>query len=203
MSGLPSPNQAGHPDIPPSRASETLEPPGDEIPTILPFSRFLYRSPDTVIVLESARIYSTGLAVEANWVHRRGDLTATEWTNWLQKMVKGVSGDVTRDGFAADGLRIDVEFPDGSRASSTSLPAPSMPPGQADGPILRLLGRSRSGGPEEASGHAIVWLSPLPPVGTVRLDLAWRELGIPDMVVELDGSALKGAADGVQKYWNR
>ena len=45
------------------------------------------------------------------------------------------------------------------------------------------------------------WLSPLPPVGPLRVVVRCAELGLEDAVVELDGAALRGAGESATVLW--
>ena len=86
---------------------------------------------------------------------------------------------------------LGIELSDGRRASG--LPAPDRDDD--------LVFHSGSGSGGEASVEQTWWLSPLPPDGSLRLVVRCPELGIGETVTELDGSAMRRAADGVVTLW--
>lgn len=85
---------------------------------------------------------------------------------------------------------IGVEFADGRRAST-------VPGASSEG----VLFHSGGGGGGDAAIDQSWWLSPLPPEGPVRLVVRCPELGIEEMEVRLDGTALRRAADDVVTLW--
>ena len=56
-----------------------------------------------------------------------------------------------------------------------------------------------SGG--ESSIDQSWWLSPLPPEGPLRLVVRCPELGVPETVVELDGTAIRRAGGSALVLW--
>ena len=45
------------------------------------------------------------------------------------------------------------------------------------------------------------WLSPLPPDGPLRIVVRCDEVGLPETVTELDGTAVRAAASDVVELW--
>ncbi len=64
-----------------------------------------------------------------------------------------------------------------------------------------VLLHSRGGGGGETSIDQKWWLSPLPPEGPLRVVVRCPELGIGETSVELDGTAIRRAAEQVVELW--
>ncbi|WP_285247447.1 hypothetical protein [Pseudarthrobacter sp. efr-133-R2A-89] len=101
-------------------------------------------------------------------------------------------------------LLFGVQFPDGSKASTGSITPPFMPEDSTyrpESPVLYLQNRGGGGGGDELAGSGTIWLWPLPPAGDLRLVAQWTGMGIPESSITLDGTQLREAAAGAQKYW--
>ncbi|MHC6228415.1 hypothetical protein ACX5I6_01210 [Arthrobacter sp. MMS24-T111] len=70
-----------------------------------------------------------------------------------------------------------------------------------ESPVLYLQNRGGGGGGDELAGSGTIWLWPLPPAGDLRLVAQWTGMGIPESSITLDGTQLREAAAGAQKYW--
>ena len=176
--------------------------PAYEVPAVVHLGRFVSRTPNIVVALKSADVFSTGCLFNLSWVVRRADQTEEDWAE-LQHLFfhqgRGFRGGSGRQ----SGLLFGVEFPDGSKASTGSqVPYGLMEPGtNPEPPVLALNGGGGGGGDEEFSGSGTLWLWPLPPAGDLRLVCQWTDFGLEETSLMLDGGALRSAAASVQPYW--
>jgi len=93
-------------------------------------------------------------------------------------------------------LRLGVMYADGRRTATTAVhPRPS------DDLAGRLVLTRGGGGGDEHSWHASFWIYPLPPEGPVTLVVSWPEQGIPETRGELDGTAIRAAAERAVVLW--
>ena len=158
-----------------------VQPPEHEIPVALPQNVLLARTDDVAVALLGLQVSSTGvsfhLTVRARAAAlRRADCRLTELV-WDHGPRRGR-------------FLLGVEFSDGRRGSS-------LPVGSDEGVLLH----SRGGGGGETSIDQKWWLSPLPPEGPLRVVVRCPELGIGETSVELDGTAIRRAAEHVVELW--
>lgn len=94
---------------------------------------------------------------------------------------------------------LGVEYEDGGRSAVcvniNHRPQPFE--SEPDAPTLRLAGSSRSPGVAKAE----VRLEGLPGKGSVTVHAQWTALGAPESMVELDGAALRSAAERAVELW--
>lgn len=172
-----------------------------ELPAVVPISQFLHRSPTAVMAVKSADVYSTGCTFDLSWTIRRGEQSDEEWADLNEVFFRPGPG-ARRGGGAASMLLFGVAFPDGSKSSASSQlhgffegteePAP---------PVLLMRNGGGNGGDDEFSGSGTLWLWPLPPAGELRLVAQWKDFGMEECSILLDGTQLRDAAGGVQKFW--
>ncbi len=178
--------------------------PAHELPAVVHIGQFLHRSRTFIMVVELAKVYSTGCSFDLTWTLRRGDEDDEAWAR-LNAAFFGHPHSmqpIERRPFAA--LLLGVQLPDGTKARADSTLHGRYPPGtamQPDPPVLVLQGNGGNGGDDEMAGKGSVWLWPLPPAGDFRLVAQWAELGMPETSIAIDGSQLREAAAGAQKYW--
>ena len=176
-------------------------PPRYELPSIVPVSRFLYRSTGRVVAVESVSVYSTGCTINLSWTIRRTDEDDQEWAT----MNAGFFNRFGPPGPSVSGRDIflfGVELPDGTKASiSTDRHAGPPMEQEPQGPVLTFRSGGGHGGDYDFSSSGTLWLWPLPPAGDVRLVTQWTAMGIGESSITLDGQALRDAAAGAQAYW--
>lgn len=100
------------------------------------------------------------------------------------------------DGLPDSLLRLGVEFPDGSKA--TTLEDPRMRPGkEPDGPLFFVC----KGGGSPGMWNWNLWMWPLPPAGPLNIVAVWPVHGIDLTRIEVDGSQLVEAAGRALELW--
>ncbi|MDN4645076.1 hypothetical protein [Arthrobacter sp. PsM3] len=176
-------------------------PPEYELPAVLHIGQFLHLSPTMVVAVKSAAVFSTGCTFDVSWTIRRAERTDEEWADLNEVFFRPGPGPRRGSG-AGSMLLFGAAFPDGSKSStgahphgffeSTEEPAP---------PVLLLRNGGGSGGDDEFSGSGILWLWPLPPAGELRMVAQWKDFGLEECSIVLDGAQLRDAASGVQKFW--
>lgn len=173
-----------------------------EVPAVVHLGKFVSRTPNMVIAVKSADVFSTGCLFSLSWLFRRADQSDGEWAD-LQQLFFQPGRGAHRGGGRQTGLMFGVEFPDGSKAmTGNQNPYGLVEPGtDPEPPVLALHGGGGGGGDEEFSGSGTLWLWPLPPAGDLRLVCQWTDLGLEETSLMLDGGALRTAAGSVQPYW--
>ncbi|MFK0002115.1 hypothetical protein [Paenarthrobacter sp. NPDC090522] len=193
--------------VPPERPRHTqpippawVGPPTDELPGVVPVSWFVHSSNRMALALKSVDVYSTGCVLDLVWTVRRGDQTAGEWREAMDKAL------TPRGPFqqGLDGLLVGVGYPNGRKVFA-GLVEPSLGggmDGDVTGPVLTPLGGGGSGGNDEfLQGTSRYWLWPLPlDVGTV-LVAKWDGLGMPESSVPLPVELFAEAARAARKFW--
>ncbi|GGI01081.1 hypothetical protein ACFFGR_13680 [Arthrobacter liuii] len=196
------------PPLPPRPRSQLHVPPpwvaapAYEVPAVVHLGKFVSRTPNMVVALKGAEVFSTGCLFSLSWVLRRGDQSDEDWADLQQLFFQSGRG-IRRGSGRKTGLMFGVEFPDGSKASTGSqIPYGMMEPGTDPvPPVLALNGGGGGGGDEEFSGSGTLWLWPLPPAGDLRLVAQWTDFGLEETSLMLDGGALRQASASVQQYW--
>lgn len=178
-----------------------LGPPADELPGVVHIGEFLHRTPGFVMAVKSAEVFSNGCAIHVVWTVRR---TGESDRDWAAENARFFRQPPPGAGYVADPesvLLFGVEYPDGRKTTSIHI-RPGMFDGSepVTGPVLMANGQGGSGNEDELTGSARLWLWPLPEGGDVRLVVQWREAGMPEQSVLLDGDRIAAAARRVQKY---
>jgi hypothetical protein len=178
-------------------------PPANELPALVHIGRFLQRSQTFVMAVEGARVYSTGCKFDLTWTVRRAGESEEEWAEINGAFFGHQQGFRGRRPF--NGLLFGVELPDGTRAFSGGADARGVTFGvgmqEPEPPVLSLQGRGGNGADDEMSGSGSLWLWPLPPAGDLRLVSQWKDAGLDESSVILDGGQLRDAAAGAQAFW--
>src|SRR5262249_35501020 len=93
-------------------------------------------------------------------------------------------------------LLLGIEYADGRRASTLQDARMAGPGAEPDGQQLVLT--QQGGGGRDDSVDGRYGLPPLPPGGPVPFVLAWPGFGIAESRTEVDGAAIRAAADRSQ-----
>ena len=196
------------PPLPPRPRSQRYVPPpwaaapAYELPAVVQIGTFLSRTPEMVVAVKSADVYSTGCLFSVSWLIRRGSQSDEDWVD-LQHLFFQPGRSIRRGTGRQTGLMFGVQFPDGSKASTGALgPQVFMDrEQQPEPPILALNNSGGGGGEDELAGTGTLWLWPLPPAGDLRLVAQWTDFGLAETSIMLDGGKLRAAASGAQQYW--
>lgn len=196
------------PPLPPRPRSQRYVPPpwaaapAYELPAVVQIGTFLSRTPEIVVAVKSADVYSTGCVFGVSWLIRRGSQSDEDWAD-LQHLFFQPGRGIRRGTGRQTGLMFGVQFPDGSKASTGALePQVFMDrEQQPEPPILALNNGGGGGGEDELAGTGTLWLWPLPPAGDLRLVAQWTDFGLAETSIMLDGGRLRNAASGSQQYW--
>jgi len=177
-----------------------------ELPAVIPVSRFIYKSPTLVMALETIKVYSTGCVFEMSWILRRTDQDDRRWSEFNHAFHRPAphlhDGDISADSV----LLFGMQFPDGTKASTSSLAMygrSTLMDHEPDGPVFDFRPMGGNGGEDDMSATGRLWLWPLPPAGDLRLVAQWTDMGMSENSIVLDGAQLREAAAGAQKYWEQ
>lgn len=163
--------------------------PENEVPAVVPVSTVLARTDGSALILTGMQVFSTGVGFTVTLRCRPEALPAGE-VDLGGLMWRGRPGPGTE-------LLVGVEFADGRRASNLPGRDPFAAPGGPE--ALVLTEGSGSGG--QLSVEQEWWLSPLPPAGPLRLIVRCDLFGLPETAVELDGAAIRAAAQRLVVLW--
>jgi hypothetical protein len=158
------------------------------IPGSIPAAVLLIRTERAAVAVGSVRAYPNGFEFT---VHSR--LRHEGEARWRPDPFEG---DGPGAGAEPDGaLRLGVLFADGRRAATTG----GHPVPRDDAGSLVLL-------PDGASGDgrrwdANFWVHPLSPAGPVTLVASWLKYGVAETSAELDGDAIREAAERAVILW--
>jgi hypothetical protein len=159
-----------------------VNPPENEIPVALPANVVLARTEDVAVALIELQVYTTGVAFTL--VIRMRPSSQLRGGRGLNELIWG-------HGPGPGSFLLGVELSDGRRASGMPIP-------DRDSDLVFHPGGGSGG---EASVEQTWWLSPLPPDGPLRFVVRCPELGLGETMTELDGSAVRRAAEGVVTLW--
>ncbi|WTW93023.1 hypothetical protein OG216_06355 [Streptomycetaceae bacterium NBC_01309] len=158
------------------------------VPAVLPWVRRLGVGPDVQVWLRRVDVWPGGFSLELG-VFRR-----------IVRASPSL-GPAMRDDPAA--LRIGLVMGDGTRATSVGrgypLPAPPDDAGKTARSRVGIALMARSSGIHHTSYHAEVPL--LPPEGPVAVVVEWPAEQLPETRTELDGKAIRDAADDAVEVW--
>jgi hypothetical protein len=158
-----------------------VQPPENEVPVALPQNVLLARTEDVAVALLGLQVHSTGVVFELT-VRVRPSARA-DLGHRLQELVWDRGRGTAR-------FLLGVELADGRRGSSV--------PNRSSGGVF-LHSRGGSGG--DSSIRQRWWLSPLPPEGPLTVVVRCPELGIEETSADLDGTAIRRAAEQVVELW--
>jgi hypothetical protein len=164
--------------------------PENEAPATVPVSVVLARTATAAVTLTGVQVFTTGIAFTVGLRCRPETLAALESRD-LGDLLWGHRGPGPQ-------LLVGVELADGRRASN--VPAGPDASGDPGGPDAVLF-HGGGGSAGQLSADHSWWLSPLPPAGPLRVVVRCDPLGVPDTVTELDGAAIRAAAERVVTLW--
>ncbi len=162
-------------------AARSFSAPENELPVALPQNLLLARTDDAAVALTRLSVYTTGIALDL--VVRLRPSASLARDDRLNDLLWHGHGGGARFLFG-------VGYADGRRASNVR--------GVGGGDVVLVTG-SGSGG--MSSVEQSWWLHPLPPEGPVTVAVRCDELGIEESLTELDGTAVRRAAEGVVTLW--
>jgi hypothetical protein len=163
--------------------------PRDEAPVVVAVNERLAATDLAVLAVPSVSVFSMGLLIHVVVTERRGNRSRAEFQGRMHGHFP----------MAAPGaLRFGVALADGTRAVTGSAARFDEQP---TGPSLWTNGGGGGGDDQIQRMTHELWLWPLPPPGPVELVAEWRELGIEESSIWLDGAALIAAASGAQAIW--
>lgn len=167
-----------------------------EVPGVLPLApALLMRTADTVLAVTHLDVYRGGLGFRLTVAVREGFQRAGVDLGRHIVFARAAHG---REPLRRpEVLRIVVRFADGRETSNVD----DRPPDDEQawsGPVLSLDGGGRTRGNEFGLGQ---WLWPLPPSGPLTLTFDWPARGIDHLSHQVDGRALRAAAEQSVVLW--
>jgi hypothetical protein len=166
------------------------------LPGVAPVALVLARTKDTVVGLTDVRGYPIGFAfvLQVRWglVADRDEQPPWPFPDW------GSPDPLDAEPLPDALLRFGVQFADGRSVSSLDPPT-----GEALDPERPMLssGPGTGGGVDGWSFDMDYRVRPLPPPGPLAFICAWPGRGIPTSRIEVDGEAIRTAADTAATLW--
>jgi hypothetical protein len=158
------------------------------IPGSAPGQVIVARNDEAAVAVGSLRAYPNGFEFTVLIRQRRDDRAEDRWA--LDPF-----GQHSGRGAAEDVLRLGIMYADGRRVA-----ADRGHDSVADDPGRLILNHNGAGG-DSLSWHADFWIHPLPPDGPVTVVVSWLEQGITESRAELDGTAIRAAAQQAVTLW--
>ncbi|MHA3700728.1 hypothetical protein ACXR2U_00970 [Jatrophihabitans sp. YIM 134969] len=164
--------------------------PENEAPVSVGWDAVLLESADVVVLLAGARVYSTGVEITVV-VNARRD----------EDDPQGVARGLFDPRAGADVLLLGVEYADG-RTGSTSGGMQAVFAEAATLAADAVTFAPVGGGGGSRHATRTFFLSPVPPVGPLRLVAAWPARGLEERVVRLTADPIAAAQAGVRRLWD-
>jgi hypothetical protein len=165
-----------------------IAPPVHEVGVPLPVNDVVARSDAAVVALRGLLAFTNGFQLVVAARVRDAD-------PWLDVLGHRGGPAWERTDLPDTVLRLGIELPDGTRA--TSLERPVLPMG-GEPPALSIMVGGGGGG---AVWDFQCWIWPLPPPEAFDLVCEWPGLGIPLTRHPLDGAAIRAAAARSTPLW--
>jgi hypothetical protein len=158
-------------------------PPVNFVPATVALDVLLARTPDWAVWIGEGSVTPDGLEFTVTIVGRRSEREPDA----MGPLFAGGDGDAPRFG---------VGFADGRKAvSGDRVPLDGSP--TRDEIVLWPRGGT---GSRRRWSHSL-WLWPLPPPGPLTFALRWPQMGLDEVLVEVDSAALREAAGRAVELW--
>ncbi|MGH3251820.1 MAG: hypothetical protein ACRDOI_37190 [Trebonia sp.] len=191
MSFFDSIPQPPPPPEPARQARPAWMQPDEVIPGSVPGEVMLIRTGQAAVAIGSIRAYPNGFEFTAH-VRRHDEIeNQPGWHDPFNR--HGRRGRQAPD----DALRLGILYADGRRGATTEGHWPSDE--QAD--PGRLVVQNGSSGGSDRRWDGNFWVHPLPPDGPVTFVASWPEYGVAETQAELDGTAIRAAAERAVILW--
>jgi hypothetical protein len=165
----------------------------DVVPGMAPVAEILVRTGQTVVAVTGIRAYPVGFEFT---LHLR--LRDTPRPEGREFWPFSELGPHRRPPWPDEVLRLTVQFADGRSVSSLDPPTGEAP--DPDRPMISS-GPGTGGGVDGWSFDMGYRVRPLPPPGPLAFICVWPGRGIPTSRVEVDGGAIRAAADATVTLW--
>lgn len=174
---------------------ELLWPCTNVVPGMAPVAAVLARTGETVVAVTGIRAYPAGFGFTLNLrlrnLQRRG---GREF--WPFHELGPHRGPPWPDEI----LRLTIQFTDG-RSVTNIDPSPRDPEVPAFEQPMMSSGPGTGGGVDGWSFDMEYRVRPLPPPGSLAFICVWPGRGIPPSRIEVDGAAIRAAADAAVTLW--
>jgi hypothetical protein len=162
------------------------------IPGSVPAEVMLIRTEQVAVAIGSVRAYPNGFECTLHTRLRHEDETGPGAADPLEQ-----HGRWRGRREPGDALRLGVMYADGRRTSTTA----GHPFFDDDAEAGRLVLLQGGGGGDDRRWDGDFWVHPLPPEGPVTFVASWPKHGVAETRVELDGAAIRAAAQRAVTLW--
>jgi hypothetical protein len=165
-----------------------VDAPENELPVSVPVDLQLVRTGDLVVTLTGVQAYRSGVAFLLN-ARRRGGAPLPATLHLMYGADPGRQGAMLLQG---------LQFPDGRTVTNVNLGRwrPRSEP-YPDAPVLSTSGASGT----DRNVNARLFLTPVPPAGTMTVYAAWPCMHIAEVSCELDATPIAEASSRAIQLW--
>lgn len=163
--------------------------PLEVVPTVMPISAVLHRTPHAALVLGGVNVYPNGITFTLTAV-RHPEVEPGDGP--MHGSLHGGSGGAT------EAARVGVLHADGTKAAYPTGPD-AQPEDPNDPPAAFVVTRGGSGSTDYATGEYWAW--PLPATGDLTLVFRWSAGDLDETRHVLPGDALREAAEAATEIW--
>lgn len=183
---VPAPPHEPEADAEPSR-SPWDGPPRGVLPGYSSQRATIFRTDQSILLVNDFRVYPIGLTFSLNLVLRKRneDLADMPWDLHRRRRVP--------DPLPDDLLRFGILFANGSKWTNLGRQIPD-PRHEPDRPVVR--GQGGSGGDE--SWRTDFWMWPLPTDGPLTFVASWPAYDVPESTATIDGAELRRCAEAAE-----
>lgn len=167
-------------------SGSSIRPPDDEVPANVPFSMIVGRTSSLALALADISVYSTGFSF-ATYLFARDSRSARVFESWSS------SWHLPQP---ATDFELTVTYPDRTTFSVARVPQ-DVYTKEAVRPLMHLRGSIA-----ERFSQLTVFVSPLPPEGTVSVTCEWPSQGLTLTKAELESVILLGACARIIRVWD-
>jgi hypothetical protein len=202
----PPPEQEETTRLPKPGLPAWYAPPADEMGGVVVSGLVPARTPNIAITLPTIQAFETGCLMNVDIVMRPHTLSADDFQALQLSVYPHMVARAGAGRLPDNLLRFGVRFADGAKATTVGqrFDRARIPQDPPPGPQLSWLfgGMSMRSGDEDMSASTMgLWLWPLPPRETFELGVEWPAGGIELSIVDLDGEAIRSAAQQSVPYW--
>jgi hypothetical protein len=161
--------------------------PDNEIPVSVPVDAVLIDTADIVAYVGGVRVFRAGVEFRLTVLSRH------------RGRGRDLGGALFGHGEQQDRLLLGVEYADGRTASNLGGPRNARDPNLDPATPVLMPGGGGGGG---RSAEMSMYLTPLPPPGTLRIVTAWPSRSIAETVTEVPAELFTAAATGARVLWD-
>lgn len=197
---IAEPSRSPEPDEPP-----WIHPPRDVIAGLVADRRVIARTDRLVVMLTHIDAFPTGAMFRFRIIGQRpNEMSENDWWDFHETIMRHRLHPGPTDAVPDEFFRIEVEFPDGRKATNIAHafnPDPRFRSKPPEEPSIVQIGGGGSGQTRSFAVGRSIWLWPLPPADTFDLVIEWPAYGIPVTRIPIEGADIVAASLRTEPAW--